>query len=210
MNKKFIICKSSSPWIKEKDQHIFGYELSIAKDLSVHELWSPHPFFIWIIKNNAEKLMLDALVTCCPTFPSLGYRGIPFAYTCPPPSGSIQATVFIVFAYDSSKKLRAVGCNFESMHIKNMPSEDFFGGFEAQKHESRLASYIHSEVYSRMTNYEVKRLKEIRHEAEKYGTMPIVMMAIDPISGPIFAIETALIKPYGSCDSSYEFVGEIL
>lgn len=40
--------------------------------------------------------------------------------------------------------------------------------------------------------------------------MPVVLVALDKKSGPHFAIDTAVIKPWGSCNSSYEFAGEVL
>jgi hypothetical protein len=61
-----------------------------------------------------------------------------------------------------------------------------------------------------MTSNEVARLRQVKYEAEKIGTMPVVMVALDQESGPHFAIDTAVIKPWGSCDYAYEFAGEIL
>ena len=71
--------KKQSPWIVDKHHHIFGYELSIAKDNLDHPYWKPHPFFKWIRTNEAEIIMLSSLVACCPIFPVMGYKGKVFA-----------------------------------------------------------------------------------------------------------------------------------
>lgn len=199
-----------SPWITHRDHHKFGYELSIAKDNIPHPDWRPHPFFAWVLKNNAESKMLYALATCCPVFSATGYRDTPFVYLAPPPSGLVKTVAYIVVGHDSRGKLRAVGCNYESMHLSQQPSPDFFIEFDSLTRKDSKAEYIKKEVCSRMTSNEVARLRQIKYEAEKIGTMPVVMVALDQESGPHFAIDTAVIKPWGSCDYAYEFAGEIL
>lgn len=202
--------KTQSPWITERIHHLFDYELSIAKDNSADPYWKPHPFFTWALTNNAEHILLDALAQCCPVFPVIGYKGVPFIYLTPPPSGSINAVVYVVIGYDSTGKLRAVGCNYESMYRIKQPSADFFGGFDLLSRKDDKAEYIKTEVYSRMTSNDVRRLEQMQYESRKYGTMPVVLVALDKKSGPHFAIDTAVIKPWGSCDSTYEFSGEVL
>jgi len=201
---------NQSPWITQRGHHIFGYELSIAKDNLPHPDWRPHPFFAWVLKNNAESKMLDALAACCPVFPAIGYRDAPFAYLAPPPSGLVQAVTYIVLGHDSCRKLRAVGCNYESMSLNKAPTADFFSGFDSLSSERDIPSYISSECSARMTSIEVARLRQVKHEAEKIGTMAVVLVVLDQESGPYFAIDIAVIKPWGSCDSSYEFAGEVL
>lgn len=201
---------NKSPWITQRGHHIFGYELSIAKDNSSDPYWKPHPFFAWVLANNADKLLLDALAQCCPVFPDMGYKGVPFIYLTPPPSGSINAAVYIVLGNDSKGRLRAVGSNYESMCQIQQASADFFGGFDSLTRKDDKAEYIKAEVCSRMTSNDVRRLEQMQYESRKYGSMPVVMVALDQDSGPHFAIDTAVIKPWGSCDSSYEFAGEIL
>jgi hypothetical protein len=201
---------TQSPWITHRDHHTFGYELSIAKDNLPHPNWRPHPFFAWVLKNNTESKMLDALAACCPVFPAIGYRNTPFTYLAPPPSGLVQTVVYIVLGHDSHGKLRAVGCNYESTHLSQQPSPDFFRKFDSLIQKADKAEYIKREVCSRMTSNEASLLKQAKYEAEKIGTMPVVMVALDQESGPHFAIDTAVIKPWGSCDYAYEFAGEIL
>ena len=202
--------KKQSPWIIEKDHHIFGHELSIAKDTSVHHAWKPLPFFTWINKSNAEAKMLDALVACCPTFPVIGYKGRPFAYLSPPPSGLVKTVVYIVIGHDSQGRLRAVGCNYESVPSNQRPTADFFSGFDALACDRDIPSYITSECISRMTSNDEDRLRQVKYESEKIGAMPVVMVALDKRNGSHFAIDVAVIKPWGSCDYSYEFAGEVL
>jgi hypothetical protein len=199
-----------SPWITQRDHHIFGYELSIAKDNLPHPDWKPHPFFEWVLKNNAENKILDALAACCPVFPAIGYRNTPFTYLAPPPSGLVQTVVYIVVGHDPRRNLRAVGCNYDSVHRSQQPSPDFFSEFDSLTQKDDKAEYIKKEVCSRMTSNEVSLLKRAKYEAEKIGTMPVVIVALDQESGPHFAIDTAVIKPWGSCDSTYEFAGEVL
>ena len=211
---KTVICrtnnKKQSPWIIEKDHHIFGHELSIAKDTSVHRIWKPLPFFTWIHKNKAEAKMLDSLVAFCPTFPSTGYKGRTFLYLSPPPSGLVQTVVYIVIGHDSKGKLRAVGCNYESVPSHHRPTADFFSGFDALTHDRDIPSYITAECTSRMTSNDEDRLRQVKHESEKIGVMPVVMVALDKTTGSHFAIDVAVIKLWGSCDYSYEFAGEVL
>ena len=204
------IDKKQSPWIAERAHHIFGYELSIAKEKSSHPDWKPHPFFSWILKNNADNILLDALAQCCPVFPDIGYKGVPFVYLTPPPSGSINAVAYVVIGRDSNGKLRAVGCNYESMHRSRQPSADFFSGFDLLTRKDDKAEYIKTEACSRMTSKDLGCLEQMQYESRKYGTMPVVLVALDKKFGPHFAIDTAVIKPWGSCNSSYEFAGEIL
>jgi hypothetical protein len=204
------INNKQSPWITERAHHIFGYELSIAKDNSSDPYWRPHPFFSWILTNNADNILLDALAQCCPVFPGIGYKGVPFVYLTPPPSGSINAVAYVVIGHDSIGMLRAVGCNYESTHRNQQPSADFFGGFDLLTRKDDKAEYIKTEACSRMTSNEVGCLEQMQYESRKYGTTPIVLVALDKESGPYFAIDTAVIKPWGSCNSSYEFAGEIL
>jgi len=199
-----------SPWITERAHHIFGHELSIAKDNLTHPDWKPHPFFAWIHKNKAEAKMLDSLVAFCPTFPSTGYKGRTFLYLSPPPSGLVQTVVYIVIGHDSQGKLRAVGCNYESVLSNQRPTADFFFGFDALTRDRDIPSYITSECISRMTSNDEDRLRQVKYESEKIGTMPVVMVALDRETGSHFAIDVAAIKTWGSCDYSYEFSGEVL
>ena len=201
---------NQSPWIELKAHHLFNNELSIARDASVHHTWEPMPFFTWVDANGAENIMLNALAQCCPAFPAVGYRDAPFVYLSPPPSGSINAVAYIVIGRDSNGNLRAVGCNYESMHRSKQPSADFFGGFDLLTRKDDKAEYIKAEVCSRMTSDDVRRLDQMQYESRKYGVIPVVMVALDQKSGPHFAIDTAVIKPWGSCDYAYEFAGEIL
>lgn len=200
---------NQSPWITQRDHHIFGYELSIAKDNLPHPDWKPHPFFDWVLKNNAENKMLDSLAACCPVFPAIGYQNTPFTYLAPPPSGLVQTVVYIVIGHDSCVRLRAVGCNYESMPWNQSPTADFFSGFDSLSSKRDIPSYITSECRARMTSIEEARLRQVKYEAEKIGTMPVVIMALDMQEGPLFAIDVAAIKPWGSCDSTYEFAGEV-
>ena len=201
---------NQSPWITQRGHHIFGYELSIAKDNLPHPDWRPHPFFAWVLKNNAESKMLDALAVFCPVFPAIGYRDTPFAYLAPPPSGLVQTVVYIVVGHDSSGRLRAVGCNYESMPMNQGPTADFFSGFDCLSRERDIPSYITSECISRMTSNDEDRLRQVKYESEKIGTMPVVMVALDKRNGSHFAIDVAVIRLWGSCDYSYEFAGEVL
>jgi hypothetical protein len=60
-----------------------------------------------------------------------------------------------------------------------------------------------------MTSKERTLLNEATYVADKFNTMPIVAMALTK-SGPLFAIDSAIIRPYGSCDYTFEFTGEVV
>lgn len=202
---------SNSPWITQKQHSIFGYELSLAQDTTVHQSMPPHVFFAWLIKNKGEKLLFDALATCCPLFPTLGYKGVPALYIAPPPSGYPTAA-FIVMGHDSTGKLRAVGCNWVNPNQgpqNKSKVADFFTTYDWLSESSSKQDFIRTEVLNRMTSNERTLLNEAAYVADKFNTMPIVVMALTK-TGALFAIDIATIRPYGSCDYTLEFTGEIV
>lgn len=201
-----------SPWYTHQDFCIFGYELSIANDTTVHSFLKPHPFFMWLLKHKAEKLFWDSLAKCCPMLPFYGHKNAINTFLSPPPSGAPTAT-FIVVGHDLTGNLRAVGCNWINPSqgaLKQQASQDFFGIYDQLNTDNQKYNHICSEAFNRMTSTERKLLQEVEYECYKYGTMPIVIVALDDELGPLFAISPALIKTHGSCDFSCDFVGEIL
>jgi hypothetical protein len=202
---------SNSPWITKKQHSTFGHELSIAEDKTVHQYMRPHPFFSWVDKVNGEKLLFNALATCCPLFPTFGYKGIPALYIAPPPSGDPSAT-FIVMGHDRAGKLRAVGSNYVNTNQgprNSSTSSDFFTTYDWLSDDTSQYDFIRTEVLNRMTSKERTLLNEATYVADKFNTMPIVAMALTK-SGPLFAIDSAIIRPYGSCDYTFEFTGEVV
>ena len=85
-----------------------------------------------------------------------------------------------------------------------------FSALDALTRDRDIPSYITSECISRMTSNDEDRLRQVKYESEKIGTMPVVMVALDRETGSHFAIDVAAIKTWGSCDYSYEFSGEVL
>jgi hypothetical protein len=202
---------SNSPWMTHKHHSVFGYELSIAEDKTVHQYMGPHPFFEWIDKNKGGKLLFDALATCCPLFPTLGYKGVPALYIAPPPSG-FPTAAFIVMGQDHTGKLRAVGSNYintnQGSRNKSI-SGDFFATYDWLSDDSSRHDFIRTEVLNRMTSNERSLLKDATFTADKFNTMPVVVMALTK-NGALFAIDSAMIRPYGSCDYAFEFTGEVV
>lgn len=216
---KPTFCKNSkhknkhktSPWFTHKHHSIFSHELSIAEDKTVHEYIRPLPFFEWVGKNKGEKLLFDALATCCPLFPTLGYKGVPALYIAPPPSG-FPTVAFIVMGQDYTGKLRAVGSNYinTSQGSRNKSiSSDFFATYDWLSDDSSRHDFIRTEVLNRMTGNERSLLKDATFTADKFNTMPVVVMALTK-NGALFAIDSAMIRPYGSCDYAFEFTGEVV
>jgi len=202
---------SNSPWITQKQHSVFGYELSLAQDTTVHQYMPPHLFFAWLAKNKGEKLLFSALATYCPLFPTLGYKGIPALYIAPPPSGQPSAT-FIVIGHDRVGKLRAVGSNHVDTSQgsrNNSISSDFFTTYDWLSDDTSQYDFIRTEVLNRMTSNDRNLLNEATYVADKFNTMPIVVMALTK-TGALFAIDSAMIRPYGSCDYTFEFTGEVV
>ena len=202
---------SNSPWIKHKHHSVFGHELSIAKDKTVHEYMRPHPLFLWVVKVKGGGLLFNALATCCPLFPVLGYKGAAALYIAPPPSGYPTA-VFVVIGQDCTGKLRAVGSNHINTNrgsSNKSISGDFFATYDCISDDSSRQDFIRSEVLNRMTSNEHSLLKDAEYIADKFNTMPIVVMALTK-NGALFAIDSAMIRPYGSCDYAFEFTGEVV
>ncbi len=216
---KQIFCKNNqqqinlkkSPWFTHKQHSVFGHELSIAQDTTVHKYMQPHPFFKWLAKNKGETILFSTLAACCPLFSAIGYKGIPALYIAPPPSGQPSAT-FIVIGHDRVGKIRAVGSNHvnTSQGPRNSSiSSDFFTTYDWLSDDTSQYDFIRTEVLNRMTSNERTLLNEATYVADKFNTMPIVVMALTK-TGALFAIDIATIRPYGSCDYTLEFTGEVV
>ena len=201
----------TSPWFTHERHSVFGHEVSIAQDATVHQFMPPHPFFEWLTKNKGENLLLSALATLCPLFPTIGHKGVPALYIAPPPSGYPTAA-FIVMGHDSTGKLRAVGCNWVNSNQgpqNKSKVADFFTTYDWLSESSSKQDFIRTEVLNRMASNERTLLKEVTYIADMFNTMPVVVMALTK-NRALFAIDKAMIRPYGAPDYSFEFVGEVI
>lgn len=201
----------ASPWITDRNNSVFGYEMSIAEDPSCHWFSKPHPLFHWLNENNLNSSLFDALAKLSPLHPVVSYNGHTSLWLSPPPSGSGNA-VGIIIGRDKSNKLRIIGTNIMNCPAGsvNTPNACVFEAFDSLEGNA-LSIYrlIENEISSRMTPEEVAISKVIEHEAYKYRTMPIYILAIDGDKS-YFGIDTAVVSGDYPSDMSYEFAGEIL
>jgi len=202
--------KSSSPWITHQAGSIFGYELSIAKDQSVHDYWKPDPFFSWIHANNAEDILFRALIKLAPLHPVVSYQGDTSIWVSPPPSGSGN-TVGIIIGKDKLGGIRLIGSNLISTpdNSRGLPDENIFDSFALKEYWRDKNNFIQEQIGLRMTSDEARISIVVEKEAQKYRTMAIYILAITD-SGNYFAIDTAVVDGNYPSDMSNEFVGEIL
>lgn len=203
--------RNSSPWITHRNNSVFGYEMGIAEDPSCHWFSKPHPLFHWLNENNLNSALFDVLAKLSPLHPVVSYNGHTSLWLSPPPSGSGNA-VGIIIGRDKSNQVRIIGTNFMNCPAGsiNTPNACVFEAFDALAGNT-LAIYrlIENEISSRMTSEEVGISKVIEHEAYKYRTMPIYILAIDGDKS-YFGIDTAVVSGDHPSDMSYEFAGEIL
>jgi hypothetical protein len=202
--------KSSSPWITHQTGSTFGYELSIAKDHSVHEYWKPDPFFSWIHANNAEDILFRALIKLAPLHPVVSYQGDTSIWVSPPPSGSGN-TVGIIIGKDKLGTIRLIGTNLMSTpnNSSGLPEPNIFSSFNLIKNGLDKSFFIQKQIGLRMTSDEVINSKVVDREARKYRTMAIYVLAIADDAN-YFAIDTAVVDGNYPSDMRKEFVGEIL
>lgn len=205
------IQNNKSSWMVHGDNSVFGYEMSIAEDVSFDSFLSPNPLFIWLHKNKLNKKLFEALDTFCPLYPVTSYYSQISLWLAPPPSGSGN-TVGIIIGKDKSNRPRIIGTNFMNNPARsiNTPNESVFEAFDALGgNTSAIYRLIENEISARMTSEEVAISKIIEHEAYKYRTMPIYILVIDGDKS-YFSIDTAVVTGDFPSDMDYEFAGEIL
>jgi hypothetical protein len=202
--------KSSSPWIAHQTGSIFGYELSIAKDQSVHDYWKPDPLFLWVHSNNVEDILFRALIKLAPLHPVVSYQGDTSVWVSPPPSGSGN-TVGIIIGKDKFGTIRLIGTNLMSTpgNSSGLPEQNIFDSFDLIEYELAKSIFIQKQIGLRMTSDEVCNSRIIEREARKYRTMAIYILAITD-GGNLFAIDTAAVDGNYPSDMSKEFAGKIL
>jgi len=208
---KNIRLSKASPWITHRNNSVFGYEMGIAEDLSCHWLSKPHPLFQWLNENNLNNTLFDVLAKLSPLHPVVSYNGHTSLWLSPPPSGAGNV-IGIIIGRDKSNQLRIIGTNFMNSPggSINTPNACVFEAFDALDGNT-LSIYrlIENEISSRMTSEDLEISKVIEHEAYKYRTMPIYILAIDGDKS-YFGIDTAVVTGDYPSDLSYEFAGEIL
>lgn len=202
---------NQSPWITQRERHIFGYELSIAEDHTCHSFMKPHPLFAWIHANKLNATLFDVLAKLCPLHPVISYRGQTALWLSNPPSGSGN-TVGIIIGRDKSNRLRIIGTNFMNSPTRSSarPTQCIFDAYDSlSDNDLKIYRLIENEISARMTSNEIKIAAAIEHEAFKYRTMPIYILVIDG-EHSYLAIDTAMVSGNYPSDMSYEFAGELV
>ena len=196
-------------WSEYPERHVFGLELSLAKDNSFEPYPPAHDLFQWIHKNGAETLLYKALDQFAPLQPTISYRGLVSMWYSAPMSGSGN-TVGIIIGKDDHGELRVIGTNFMSAPkaAPGMPNPNLFQYFDSLKRDLDKSEFIQQEIALRMTPFDIRRSKIIEHDGYKFRTMPIYILVFDDYTS-LVASEIAYVDGDHPSNMSLEFVGDI-
>lgn len=196
-------------WADRPDQHVFGLELSIAKDTSFQYNPPANKVFKWIHKNGAESLLFKALDKFAPLHPTISYHGCPSMWYSAPPSGSSNV-VGIIIGKSNQGILRVIGTNFMTVpeRSNDAPNPNLFQRFDSLKNGS-INDFIQKEIALRMTSRDERLSETVEHNAKKYRTMPIYILVLDDLTA-LIAMDIAYVDGDYPSDMSVEFAGEII
>ena len=202
--------KTPSPWIEKDSFSIFRHEFQLAEDNLEHPDFLPNKLFVWLRKQNGEKLLFRALDRLAPLFPVLAYHGYPALWISPPPSGAGNV-ILIVMGRDIKGKLRLVGGNYfnepRRQDLEVVNPADFFDKYDLGNDWDKHA-LIYNTAAKSLSNISGDVRFYYLHACSDFHTMPIYLVVLTGKEN-LIALGPAVVEGCRPADFSYEFLGEI-